>query len=97
MHESEIKELFRRFATPLAGFVALGGRKESVEELARNLWLAMLVGDEAEERMWQALAATDTELCAAVKRCYLEDMKPSVSKEELLALRQRYQPADDNG
>lgn len=29
----------------------LAGRKESVEELARNLWMVLLAGDRAEEQM----------------------------------------------
>ncbi len=52
MQESDIQDLFIRFASPLSGFATLGGRKESVDELARNLWMAMLAGVEAEEQMW---------------------------------------------
>lgn len=68
----------------------LGGRKESVEELARNLWMVLLAGDQAEEQMWRSLAQTDVDLCETVKRCYLEEMKPMVREEELAALRTRY-------
>jgi len=90
MQESEVQELFLRFAAPLSGFTVLGGRKESVEELARNLWMVLLAGDQAVEQMWTSLAQGDADLCETVKRCYLEEMKPLVSEEELAALRQRY-------
>jgi hypothetical protein len=90
MQESEVQDIFLRFAAPLSGFAMLGGRKESVEELARNLWMVLLAGDQAEEQMWTSLAQGDGDLCETAKRCYLEEMKPLVSDEELAALRQRY-------
>ncbi len=90
MHESKVQEIFLRFAAPLSGFATLGGRKESVEELARNLWMVLLAGDQAEEQMWKSLAQSDAELCGTVMRCYSEEMKPLVSEEELAALRRRY-------
>ncbi len=68
----------------------LGGRKESVEELARNLWMVLLAGEQAEEQMWASLAQTNVDFCETVKHCYLEEMKPLVAEEELSALRQRY-------
>ena len=95
MQESEVQELFARFAAPLTGLVALGGRKGAVEELARNLWMVLLAGDQAEERMWSSLAETDGDLCETVKRCYLEEMKPLVTEEQLAALRRRYWPPED--
>ncbi|HUG71582.1 MAG TPA: hypothetical protein VMM76_27815 [Pirellulaceae bacterium] len=90
MQESEVQDIFLRFAAPLSGFAMLGGREESVEELARNLWMVLLAGDQAEEQMWTSLAQVDADLCETVKRCYLEEMKPLVGDEELATLRQRY-------
>lgn len=90
MQELKVQEIFLRFAGPLSGFAILGGRKESVEELARNFWMVLLAGEQAEEQMWSSLGQSDADLCDAVKRCYLEEMKPLVSEEELAALRQRY-------
>ena len=95
MQESDIQELFARFAAPLVGFAALGGRIQAVEVLARNLWMAMLAGDQAETEMWRSLAETDSDLCETVKRCYFDRMKPSVSEEQLAALRRRYWPSED--
>ncbi|MEO8497408.1 MAG: hypothetical protein ABI614_20245, partial [Planctomycetota bacterium] len=63
---------------------------ESVEELARNLWMVLLAGHQAEEQMWSSLAQSDADLCEAVKRCSLDEMKPLVSEKELSVLRQRY-------
>ncbi len=90
MQESEVQAIFLRFVAPLSGFAILGGRKESLEELARNLWMVLLAGDQAEEQMWTTLARGDAELCDSVKRCYLDDMKPLVSQDELATLRHRY-------
>ena len=90
MQESDIQQLFIRFAAPLSGFASLGGRTESVDELARNLWMTMLAGSDAEEQMWKSLAHADADFCEIVKSCYFEQMKPLVSDEELAALRQRY-------
>lgn len=71
MQESEVQNIFLRFAAPLSGFAMLGGRRDSVEELARNLWMVLLAGDQAEEQMWTSLAQGDADLCVTVKRCYL--------------------------
>lgn len=90
MQESKVQEIFLRFAAPLSGFAILGGRKESVEELARNLWMVLLAGDKAEAQMWSSLSESDAGLCETVKRCYLDEMKPQVSEEEVSALRRRY-------
>ena len=90
MEQPDIQDLFIRFAAPLSGFAALGSRKESVEELARNLWMAMLAGSDAEEQMWTSLDQADADLCNTVKRCYFEEMKPLVSEQDLAALRKRY-------
>ena len=90
MQESDIQAIFLRFAAPLSGFALLGGRKESIAELARNLWMVLLAGDQAEEQMWRSLAQSDADLCETVKHCYLEEMKPLVSESELAALRMRY-------
>ena len=90
MQESDVQAIFLRFAAPLSGFAMLGGRKESVEELARNLWMVLLAGYHAEEQMWRSLAQSDADLCETVKHCYLEEMKPLVGVDELAALRERY-------
>ena len=90
MQESDVQEIFLRFAAPLSGFAILGGRKESIKELARNLWMVLLAGEQAEEQMWTSLAQSDADLCETVKRCYLEQMKPLVSEDEMSALRRRY-------
>lgn len=96
MQPADIEALFLRFAAPLSGFAALGGRAETVDELARNLWMVLLAGDEAEEAMWHSLAEADSDLGTTVKQCYLQEMKPQVNAEQLQALRQRYWGSADN-
>ena len=86
--QAEVQDLFRSFAAPLAKFVSLGCRKEAAEELARNLWLAMIGGGSTEQDVWRAMSQSDNELFAALKNCYEEEMKPVISPQHLAALRQ---------
>jgi len=93
MKQEEIRKHFAEFAAPLTSFVALGSDKESVEQLARNLWAAMLGGEEVEQQLWSALEENgqiDTSILDLVKRCYDEDMKPTLSQDQLMELRQHY-------
>jgi len=92
--------LFERFMAPLTPYVALGGRQEAVEKLARNLWIAMLSGPKVEEAFWETMRKTaglDADLFELIQRCYFEEMKPVVGEEQLAALRKRYgiQSEDD--
>ncbi len=85
--------LFQGFMAPLTPYVALGGRQEAVEKLARNLWIAMLSGPEVEEAFWETMRKTvslDTDLMESIQRCYFEEMKPVGSQKQLVALRIRY-------
>ena len=93
MDQEEVQSLFERFAAPLAAYVALGGRKESMETVARSLWVSMIGGPEIEEQMWTELGKpgnVDVNLLESIRRCYLEEMKPAISDEQLAALRRRY-------
>jgi hypothetical protein len=93
MEQADVQSLFRVFAAPLGRYVTLGGRKEAVETLARNLWMAMLAGPAAEKELWQAMQGTadvPPELLELIHRCYCDQMKPTVSNEQLAVLRERY-------
>ena len=93
MDQEDVQSLFERFAAPLAAYVALGGRKESMEMVARSLWVTMIGGPQIEEQMWTDMRETgdvDASLLESIRTCYAEEMKPVVSDEQLAALRQRY-------
>jgi hypothetical protein len=93
MEQTDIQSLFREFAAPLGQYMTLGGRKEAVETLARNLWMAMLAGPAAEKELWEAMqgaAEVPGEFVDIIHRCYRDEMKPTVSAEQLAALRKHY-------
>jgi hypothetical protein len=95
---TDIQQLFQKFAAPLGQYVVLGGRQGAAETLARNLWLAMLAGPEAEEEVWRAMGAAsgaDAGLLESLRQCYLSQMKPAVGQDQLDNLRKHYQISSD--
>jgi hypothetical protein len=94
MYQDEVQTLFRKFATPLAGYAATSpARKELAEMLARNLWTAMIAGPEMEEVTWKILKTTghlDDDSLQLIKNLYFQQMKPVVTDEQIVALRERY-------
>jgi hypothetical protein len=94
MDETKVQALFRRFAAPLAGYAATSRkRKELAEMLARNLWTALIAGPEMEEETWRILKTTgklDDDSLLPIQELYYKQMKPVVSEEEVVSLRQRY-------
>jgi hypothetical protein len=93
MEQTEIQSLFRGFAAPLAPYVKLGGRKEAIETLARNLWMAMLAGPAAEREVWETMQGAEdvpVEFLELIHRCYRNEMKAAVTAEQLAALREHY-------
>jgi len=95
MNQTTVQSLFRKFAAPLAGYAATSpARKELAEMLARNLWTALIAGPEMEAETWNILKTTgklDADSLQAIQELYCEQMKPVVTEEELVDLRQRYQ------
>ena len=54
----------------------------------------MIAGPEMEEETWKVLKTTgklDNESLQVIRQLYLDQMKPVVSEEQLVALRERYQ------
>ncbi len=90
MERQEVQAVFQRFGAPLMNFVALGADKEAAHDLARNLWMAMIAGEEAEKHVFAAMRDSSSELYDVLHRCYTEEMKPQVSDAVLAALRERY-------
>lgn len=95
MDQTKVEALFRKFSTPLAGYAATSTqRREGAEFLARSLWTALIAGPEMEEETWKIFTTTgnlDADSLLAIQEVYYQKMKPVVSDEELVDLRQRYQ------
>ncbi len=94
MDHAEANALFLEFAAPLAGYAgSSSARKKLAEMLARNLWTAMIAGPEMENETWKAFksqANLSNDALQAIQQLYLNQMKPVVSDEQLVLLRQRY-------
>ena len=94
MDQAEAQSLFRQFASPLAGYAASSAqRRESAEFMARTLWTALIAGPEMEEETWKVLKTTgklDDNSLKAIQQLYFDKMKPVVSDDQLVALRERY-------
>lgn len=95
MDHPEATALFQKFAAPLAGYASSSpARKEAAEMLARSLWMAMIAGPEMEEETWKVFreqGGMDNDAIEPIKEVYFDKMKPAVSDDELVLLRQRYQ------
>ena len=61
--------------------------------MAQILWLALVTGPEIEEAVFQSLeeaGGLGSEDIAIIKERYYGEMKPSITQEELRALKERY-------
>jgi hypothetical protein len=94
MDQAEVQALFRKFAAPFADYAATSAeRRNGAEFLARNLWMAMIAGPEMEEETWKVFkkqANLDDDSLQSIKELYFNQMKPVVSEEQLVGLRERY-------
>ena len=94
MGQTEVQMLFQKFAAPLTSYAAISTeRKQLAEMLSRNLWMALIAGPEAEDETWKVLRIEgnlDRDSLEPIQQCYYERMKPSVSQEQLVALRAKY-------
>ena len=94
MEQSEVQMLFQRFASPLTLYAAISTeRGQLAQMLSRNLCTALIAGREAEDETWKVLRIEgnlDCDLLEPIQQCYYEQMKPSVSQEQLVALRAKY-------
>ncbi len=94
MDQTKLQLLFRKFAQRLATYAAISAeRKQLADMLSRNLWTALIAGPQAEELIWNMLTTEgnlDTDQLELVQTCYYEQMKPSVSPDQLIVLRAKY-------
>ena len=94
MDQAEVQALFRRFSSPLAGYVSTSPeRKGLAEMLVRNLWMALIAGPEMEEETWRILKTTgklNDDSLKVIQETYYDQMKPVVGEEKRAELRGRY-------
>jgi hypothetical protein len=97
VNQADIQSLYAKFTAPLAGYAATSSeRKELAEMLGRNLWTAMIAGPEMEEETWKVFkeqANLSHDALLAIQQLYFDQMKPVVTDEQLVLLRQRYRLA----
>jgi len=91
--DREAQELFARFAAPVFRAAKSPSQRKGAQRLAQTLWLALVTGPEIEEAVFQSLeevGGLESEDIAIIKERYYSEMKPSITQEELLALKERY-------
>ena len=91
--DQQAQDLFKKFAAPLFRAAKLPSQQKGAQRLAQILWQALVTGPEIEAAVFQTLkdiGDVNTEDLQIIKDRYYNDMKPSVTKEELQALKARY-------
>lgn len=91
--DQEAQELFARFAAPVFRAAKSPSQRKGAQRLAQVLWLALVTGPEIEDAVFQSLKEVDgleAEDLALIKERYCSEMKPSITEEELWALKERY-------
>ena len=92
--EAEVQALFRQFGSPLSQYASTSpDRQELVDMLVTNLWTAMIADPQMEEETWSVLktqAHLSDEHLEPIREIFYQQMKPTVSEEQLAALRLWY-------
>lgn len=91
--DREAQELFARFAAPVFRAAKSPSQRKGAQRLAQALWLALVTGPEVEEAVFQGLeevGGLEAEDLLIIKERYYSEMKPSITEEELQALKARY-------
>lgn len=89
----EARELFAKFAPPVFRAAKSPSQRKGAQRLAQALRLALVTGPEIEEAVFQSLDRVDgleAEDLAIIKARYYGEMKPSITAEELQALKACY-------
>ena len=91
--DQETRKLFAKFAAPVFRAAKSPDQEKGAHRLAQVLWLALVTGPEIEEATFQTLEGVDgigAEDMQIIRDRYYNEMKPSITKEELQALKARY-------
>lgn len=91
--DREARDLFAKFAAPVFRAAKSPDQKKGAQRLARMLWLALVTGPDIEAAVFGSLeevggiGAEDVQI---IKDHYYNEMKPSITEEEVKALKARY-------
>lgn len=90
--DREAQGLFAKFAAPMFRAAKSPSQRVGAQRLAEMLWLALVTGKDTEIFIWEELKkfGIQTEDIQLVKDRYYNEMKPSITPEELQALKTRY-------
>jgi hypothetical protein len=90
--QSELQGLFPRFAAPLVNGEAAKRFGEPVaKQLAQTFWHMMIQGPMSEAYLWNSFGESFTsDDVAMLRRCFEEEMKPSLSLTQLTGLGEWY-------
>ena len=91
--DQEARNLFAKFAAPVFRAARSPEQGKGAQRLAEVLWLALITVPEIEESVFQTLEDVDgisAEEIQIIKERYYNEMKPSITKEELRALKAQY-------
>jgi hypothetical protein len=96
--QSELQGLFPKFAAPLVhGEAARKFGGPAARQLAQTFWRTMIDGPIGEARLWKSFGDSfTTDDVAMLRRCFEEEMKPSVSAEQLAAIGDWYTKGEDD-
>jgi len=95
--QSELREVYSAFAAPLVNGEAAKRFGEPVaKQLAQTFWQMMIDGPKSEAYLWKSFGDSFTpDDVAMLRRCFEEEMKPSVSPRQLTAIGEWYRKGED--
>jgi hypothetical protein len=97
--QSELQELFPKFAAPLvSGEAAIKFGEPAAKQLAQTFWWMMIKGPMAEAGLWKSFEGGGSftpDDVAMLRRCFEDEMKPSVSPRQLTAIGGWYRKGED--
>lgn len=95
--QSELQEIFPKFAAPLLdGEAAKRFGEPVVRQLAQTLWQMMIDGPKSEAYLWKSMGDSFTpDDVAMLRQCFEGEMKPSVTPEQLTTIGEWYLKGED--
>jgi hypothetical protein len=88
--EQDAHKLFAKFAAPLFRVAKTPVQQESAQQLTQILWMAFITGSEIETATFEVIKKTPgvgTEGLALIEQRYCQEMKPSITNDELSLLK----------
>jgi hypothetical protein len=94
--QSELQQLFPKFAAPLLqGEAARRFGEPVAKQLAQTFWQMMIDGPKSEAYLWKSFGDSFTpDDVAMLRRCFEEEMKPSLSIRQLTTIGEWYRKGE---